>query len=394
MFHYQPSQKEVCLWLIDNEIPSAQMMAGLAGAYGAGDFDNVSLQKYLSGKKVSVNFSLSALSENISASSTPTDLETMFQLLYLKFEKPRFDKEAHDALISRYESVLAQMNNNPQKIMQDSISMILTDYHPRTRIFDSEYIREVDFTQIEKIYRERFGDADDFTFIIVGNVDEEVLKPLVELYLGSLASKPGSEEWVDWKINTPEGNRNKIINMEMTVPKATVLVHFSNDLEYSPFYQQAIRAINGILTLKYDETIREEEGGTYGVSATISLEQFPQSKGGANIFFECESARADELKDIVHKEIEKLCKEGPSETDLNKTINNILKVREESKNHNSYWLSALFSYYYRGIDFNDPANYEDIVNSLTPDDIRKVAAELFTNADKVDIIFKPAVNEE
>lgn len=383
------------LSLVENaEIPSAQMMAGLVAAYGAGDFDNVALQKFLSGKKVSVNFSLADLTENISASATPSDLETMFQLVYLKFEKPRFDEEAHNALISRYKALISQLNNNPQKIMQDSISVILTDYHPRTRIFDSKFIDEVNFKDIEKIYNERFADADDFTFIIVGNVDKESLKPLVEKYLGSLTSIEGSEEWIDWKINTPEGQNNKIIGLEMAVPKATVLVHFSRALEYNAFNRQALRAINGILTLRYDETIREEEGGTYGVSATISLEQFPEGKGSANILFECEPERAEELKAIIHKEIKKLCEEGPSETDLSKTKNNILKVREESKNHNSYWMSGLYSYYFSKIDYNDPANFEDIVKSLTPDDIRKAAVKLFNNAENIDIVFSPAETKE
>ncbi len=383
------------LSLVENaEIPSAQMMAGLVAAYGAGDFDNVALQKFLSGKKVSVNFSLADLTENISASATPSDLETMFQLVYLKFEKPRFDEEAHNALISRYKALISQLNNNPQKIMQDSISVILTDYHPRTRIFDSKFIDEVNFKDIEKIYNERFADADDFTFIIVGNIDKESLKPLVEKYLGSLTSIEGSEEWIDWKINTPEGQKNKIIGLEMAVPKATVLVHFSRALEYNAFNRQALRAINGILTLRYDETIREEEGGTYGVSATISLEQFPEGKGSANILFECEPERAEELKAIIHKEIKKLCEEGPSETDLSKTKNNILKVREESKNHNSYWMSGLYSYYFSKIDYNDPANFEDIVKSLTPDDIRKAAVKLFNNAENIDIVFSPAETKE
>jgi len=381
--------------LIENDdIPSAQMLASLAAAYGAGEFDNVNLQKYLSGKRVSVSFSLAGLTENISASSTPADLETMFQLLFLKFDKPRFDLEAHNALISRYKAVLAQMNNSPQKIMQDSLSMILSNYHERTRLFDTEYINEVVFNDIERIYKERFSDADDFIFIIVGNIDKETLKPLIEKYIGSLSSLDKSEEWVDWKIKAPEGITEKVINMDMTIPKATVVVHFSNDIEYNPFNHHAVKVINGILNLRYDETIREDEGGTYGVSSTVSVDQFPENKGSASIFFECDPARAEELKTIVHNEIDRLCNEGPTETDLDKTINNILKVREESRTHNSYWMSSLYSYYYRGIDFNDPSNYEDIVRNFSKDDIRKVANELFTNADQVDIIFKPAAKEE
>ncbi len=371
-------------------IPDAEMMPGLSATYGVGDFDNVSLQKMLSGKNASVSFSLGQLTESISGSASPEDIETMFQLLYLKFEQPRFDVQSHDALISRYEAYLAQMNNNPQKVMQDSLSLILSDYHPRTRIMNNDYIKDVEYSEVERIYRERFNDADDFTFIIVGNIDAETLKPLVEKYIGSLSSKEGAELWIDRNIDAPEGQIEKSISMSLAVPKSTVVVSINNDLEFSPYNRQAMRIIKGILDLRYNETIREEEGGTYGVSTNISVSQFPKEKANAAIIFDCEPERSKSLKDIVYREIEKLYTEGPSEVDLGKTVNNLLKTREESKTHNSYWMSTLYSFYFSGIDYNNPANYEDIIKKFTTEDIRKVALAFFKDADIVDLTFEPA----
>jgi len=270
------------------------------------------------------------------------------------------------------------------------VSLILTGYHLRSRVMDNAFLEDVEFSNIEKLYRERIRDTDDFTFFIVGNIEEEVVKPLVEKYIGSLTSFEGSEKWVDHHVDQPEGIITKEIPMELAVPKSTVLINYSVGMDFTPYNRQAARVINGILDIVYNETIREEEGGTYGVSTSISLQQFPSAKANATIMFDCEPERAADLKAIVYREINKIINEGPTQENLDKAVNNVLKTREESKMHNSYWLTALYTYYFSGIDFNNPENYEEILNKLTREDISRFAASLFGNADVADIIFKPA----
>lgn len=373
----------------DSLVPEALLLPVIALTYGAGEFDNISLQKMLSGKKASLNISLGEVTENISGSSTPKDFETLMQLLYLRFENPRFDREAHDAITSRYKALLETMNNNPQKIMQDSLTLIISDYHPRVRILDEEFINDIEFEKIKELYLERFRDADDYTFFIVGNVEEETARMMTEKYIGSLSSHPGSEKWIDRGVRQPEGKIEKIIEMPLTVPKSTVVIRYSEDMPFKPYNRQAARVINGILDIIYTEKIREEEGGTYGVSSAISLQQFPVQKANAIISFDCDPGRAGELKSIVYSEIEKLMEKGPEKEDLDKAVKNILKNREESKQHNSYWMSTLYTYYLSGINYHDPANYEDILNRFTVEDIREAAAALFRDADVVDIVFTP-----
>lgn len=373
----------------DSFIPEASLLSTIALTYGAGEYDNISLQKMLSGKKASLSVSLSEVTENISGTATPKDFETLMQLLYLRFEEPRFDREAHDAITARFKALLETMNNNPQKIMQDSLTLIMTGYHPRARILDENYIDDIEFEKIKELYLERFRDADDYTFFIVGNVSADTARVMAEKYIGSLSSHPGSEEWIDRGIRQPEGKIEKVIEMPLTVPKATIVINYSSDMEFKPYNRQAARVINGILDIIYNEKIREEEGGTYGVSSSISLQQFPVQKASSLISFDCDPERASDLKSIVYNEINRLMEEGPSQEHLDKAVNNILKNREESKQHNSYWMSVLYTYYMSGINYNDPANYEDLLKGFTAEDIRKAAVAFFKDADVVDIVFMP-----
>ena len=372
----------------DHLVPEIDMLATLASTYGAGDYDIITLQKMLTGKKASLNISIGELTENLSGSSTPGDFETMLQLLYLKFERPRFDSEAHNALMERYLAFMTSLNNNPQKVIQDSLTLILSDYHPRARVMNTEYLKDIEFEEIVRLYKSRIRDADDFVFFIVGNIDEADARPLIEKYIGSLSSFDGSERWIDRNVEGPEGITRKVIELPLTVPKATVVIGFDNHFPYTAYNRQALRVINGILDIAYNETIREEEGGTYGVSISISPQQYPKEEANAMIIFECDPERADNLKKIVYEQIDKLKSAGPTLEHLEKAVSNVLKNREESKSHNSYWLSALYTYYYNGIDYNDPANYEDILNGFTIEDIRKAANELFGDADLVELIFK------
>ena len=164
---------------------------------------------------------------------------------------------------------------------------------------------------------------------------------------------------------------------------------YSAGLKYTPWNNMALSIISGILKLRYTESIREKEGGTYGVSVKMDLSHYPKPEASANITFDCDPEKADHLKSLVYGEIDKIIAEGPTQVDLDKTIENIRKSREQSKQHNNYWSSALYNYYFHGVDNNDPANFENILNKITTADIQKVAKQFFGTADVVDVVFFP-----
>jgi zinc protease len=178
--------------------------------------------------------------------------------------------------------------------------------------------------------------------------------------------------------------------MTLTVPKSTVFLSFAKDFKYTPYNYLGLQVLSGILDITYTEKIRENEGGTYGVSVSFSAQKRPSEKGEGYIMFDCDPARANDLKAIVYKELDNMVSIGPTKENLDKAVLNILKNREESKKHNSYWSSTLSRYYSYGINSNDPKNYEDILKSYSVDDIKKIAGKMLKKADVVDLIFKPA----
>ncbi len=375
--------------LDNNLVVPANLLPAIVPMYGAGDYDNVTLQKMLSGKKASVSVFLTETTQGISGSSTPKDFETMMQLLYLRLANPRFDKEAHNAIITRFTAQMANLEKDPDKMKSDSISLITTGYNPRTPILSKDNVSKITIDDMKKIYTDRFGNSDEFYFFIVGNIGQDTVIPMVEKYIGSLPSTGRKETWIDRKIRQPEGKITREISFPLTIPKATVFIAFEKKMKYNPYNYLGLSVIKGILDLVYVETVREEEGGTYGVSVSLSGQKRPSEIGEGYITFDCDPKRATELKAIIYRELDKIVTKGPSQENLDKAVSNMLKTHEESKLHNSYWMGTLNKYFNLGINSDDPKNFENILKAFTVKDIKKLSGNMFKNANVVDLVFKP-----
>lgn len=376
--------------LDDDQVLAGNLVSAVSSMYGVGDYDNISLQKMLAGKNVSGNFSLDETLERITGSSSVKDLETMMQLLYLKFTRPRFDENSHNSYIARLVAQIEGMEKDPNKIMSDSLSFITNNYSPRTLYLTKESVEAVTVEDVKEVYNDRFKGAEEFTFVIVGNVTEEEVKPMVEKYIGSLPVSKREETFIDRKVGQPKGRVEKEIELALAIPKSTNYISFEKPMKYSPESYLGVAVLNGLLDIIYTEKVREEEGGTYGVSVSLSSRIRPSELVQGAISFDCDPEQANHLKEIIYDELNNLMKSGPSQTNLDKAVLNILKTREESKNHNSYWMRTLVNYYNLGIDFNDPRTYEDVLKSFTVKEIKKIAKQVFNKANVVDVTFMPA----
>ncbi len=373
----------------DSLVPSLTLFPQIISMYGAGEFDNVALTKMLAGKKASVSLGLQETMQTVSGSSTPKDFETMMQLLYLRIARPNYNKEAYDAIIGRYTAVVTMMQKDPNKMMSDSLSMNMTGYHPRTFLMTPESMKLIKYENINHIYETAFDDASAFTFFITGNIEEAVARDLAQVYIGSLPSKYSKETYRNLGINQPEGTVRKEIPVPLAVPKATVVISYSAKTKYEPSNNLAMDVLKGILDLVYTEKVREEQGGTYGVSISATSQKRPEEKASLLVAFECDPERAAELRQIIYSELEGIAKNGPRQVDLDKAVTNMIKTREETSQHNSYWTNIIRSYYLTGIDNNDDRNYSDILNKLTVKEMKKKVKKFLAKADLLELVFVP-----
>ena len=256
----------------------------------------------------------------------------------------------------------------------------------KSNIQDKELI-----LRVLSMYQDRFKDASDFTFIFVGNVDVEKMKPVIAEYLGALPAINRQETFKDNKIEVRQGVYKNEFTKKQETPKASVFVFYSGDCKYDLRNNLLLGMTSQILDLVYTEKVREDEGGTYGVYVGGRLQKYPKEKIFLQIIFDTAPDKKEKLMKIIFDEITDIAKTGPSETNLNKVKEYMLKKHTEDLKENSYWLGSIDEYLYTGV--NRVNDYEKIVNSITVNDIRKFADDLFKQKNEVEVTMVSAENK-
>jgi zinc protease len=355
---------------------------------GVGKFNANDLRKFMAGKVAAATPFISELEEGLNGSSSRKDLETMFQLIYLRFTAPRADRDAFSAQIAQLKSILGNQSAVPEFAFSSAITAARYQNHPRRRVPTPELVDEWNLDKSLAFYKDRFADASDFTFVFVGSFDLQTIKPLVEKYLGSLPSIHRKESWKDVGARPPSDVVVKRVEKGVE-PKSLSFIAFSGPFEYNQTNRVAVRAMGEILQRRLLETIREDLGGTYSINVNPSYEKYPNQTYSVTITFGSAPDRTENLIKRVFEEIEKLKNEGPSDQQLNDEKEALLRDFQTQSKLNNYLLSQISARYEYG---EDPAGI-----LLVPDYYQKIdknmiqqAAKTYLNANRyVEVMLFP-----
>lgn len=367
----------------NEEVINFNMLNAVAGLGGLGNFSNVNLEKVLAGKKASVSTSVSGNSEGLSGNCSPKDLETLMQLIYLSFTAPRTDDDAFTSFKNRMKASLANQEANPISALQDTLQQAMYMGHPRAIRMKANLVDQIDYAKIMAMYNDRFKDASDFTFLFVGNIQAEEITPLLETYLASLPAIQRKENFRDNHMDIRKGEYKNVFQRQMETPKATVLVINSGTCAYTLKNQVLMSMLSQILNIVYTETIREKEGGTYGVSAFGSIGKYPKEEAVLQIYFDTDPAKRDKMVMLALQELDQFVANGPSTENLNKVKEFMLKKHKENVKENGYWLNMLSEYFWENVDMN--TDYEATVSSITPQDLQQFAKALLEQKNRIEV---------
>ena len=369
---------------------SNEFVGNLVQMSGLGEFSSTDLPKVLAGKVANSSFSIGETTESVSGSSSTKDVETMLQLVNLRFTHPRFDASSYTVLMQQIESYLIRKAADLNSKMSDSLSTTLYGNHnPMKRIMTKDYISEASFDKMEKIYKDRFANAADFEFFIVGDVTQDSLAPLLERYIASIPTNDHKENWKNTKAQWVQKNIVKDVFIEMEDPKASVRIEIKNKMSHSLKKASLMSVLGDILQLRFTESLREKEGGTYGARSFGVLFKEPMEKAHIAVRFDCNPDKVEDLVKIVNEEIQGIADGKILQIDLDKTLTNYLKKREEAKNYNGYEMSLLKNYFLEGYNMNKKENFETIINSITAKDIQEITTQVLDGAHSFEVIFKP-----
>lgn len=362
----------------DEDYIAAITATSVLSESGLGNFNQIELGKKLAGKVARVSSGIGARTESVMGSASPQDLETMFQLIYLEFMAPRADSSAFVAFQDRIRGMLQNRNLSPQAAFGDTISVTMSQNDFRSRPWSVEMLDEMDLQKSLAIYKDRFADASDFTFVFVGNFEPEKIKPLVETYLGSLPALVRNETWRNVAPEPPTGVVEKTV-VRGKEPKSQTQIRFTGPFEWGDrLHRYRFDAMVDVLQIKLREVLREDEGGTYGVGVRGSRWEFPEPRYSISISFGCDPERLEELTQLVFAHIDSLKQQPVDVSYVEKVTEMDLRRRQTNYKENSYWRGALRSAYEKNTDPLDILTYDDeVIRKVTAKDIQVAAKQYF-----------------
>ena len=378
--------------LSDGEFYMGEMMPAVNSMSGVGKFSATELKKQLSGKSASVQPAVENYSSAMKGVCSPKDIETMLQLLYLNFTQPRFDRADYDNLIKMVRSQLENARTNPDFLMQEKVIDVTYGDNPRRQMISNEIVDKFDFEQLPAIYAKLYPGANGFVFTFVGNIDPETLKPLVEKYIGSIPAAKKPLNYIDDKVAPVKGEVTEEFTAPMQQPKVSVLYYYSGKMPYTFKDRMALSFLAQALNSRYLISIREEKGGTYGVRVKGSTEYIPHQTYDMTISFDTNEEMADELCEIVLKEIQEIAENGPKTEDIEKNREFMLKNWKNSLELNQGWMNYIQAKYGSGLNY--VGEYEQAVRDLTNDDVQALAKKILADGNLVKVVMRPAKAEE
>ena len=336
---------------------------------GVGQFDSDTLTKVLAGKQVRVSTQIGETGETAFGTASPKDLDTMFQLLYLRFTQPRFDAEQIAVWQKNFAQQLTNIGNNPEFQFSKKSTAALYKNNPRMMFPEPSELDKIDAKKAFEFYKSRFGDATDFTFVLVGTFDLDKIRPLVETYIASLPAKGRKEVEKDVGIRRVPG----VVKKEWKIgqaPKASVQLDFHGPETWTRDKERDMYVLGQLLTMRLLDSVREEKSGVYGINASGSVARSPYQQRSFVVRFGCDPKRVDELIKAVYDEIAAVEKD-PGDDYLTKVRETLTRTRETDLRTNKFWASWLTKAYHYG---DDPAIALDLDGFLARITAKNVSA--------------------
>ena len=355
----------------DKDVLNGKLVETVMNATGWGNFTATELQKKLAGKQVGFSVGLGKYTESLSGSSTPKDLRTLFELVYLYFQKPANDPDAFHNVMATLRTQLENADKNPQKAFGDSVRSTIYDPNPRIEPLKISDLDKVSYDEIKRLYSERFASAGDFDFYFIGALNEDSLRTFCEQYIAPLPGVKKRETYTDLGIRPRKGMLMNRFERELESPQAMLIQLWNGEQPYTLKDAVAADAFGQVLTKRYLKSIREDHGMAYSVGADASLDYGVRNTYSMQVFAPFTPEKCDSVLLLMKEGLHELAKNGVRPDELEEVKRFEIKQYEEQQRNNNYWQALMVQKNMWNKD--DRTGYLEAIKSLTSADVQRFA---------------------
>jgi zinc protease len=373
----------------DKDMFNARYADTIVAAMGLKDFSPLDMRKVLAGKAASVSAGLGNNTDVVAGTAGATDVETMLQMVWLKFAGVRRDEDLYKSFIGKQMELARNRLSQPGALFGDTVLATLYNNNPRApRALRPEDIAKIDLDRAIAIYRQRFSSAKDLTFIFVGSFDVAAIKPLVATYLGSLATPDIPTAYRDLGIRPVTGVVKRVVNSG-SEDRSTVSLTFTGPTDVTELEELRLSALTEVMNIRIIDVLREKLGLIYGGGMEGSMTRIPYSHYTIGVTLPTGPDNVDKVLSATFAEIERMRTEGPSQADLDKVKTNWLQTYRKSLQDNTYWLAALQTSLTEGTDPGTILTFDKEVQNLTVDDVKRAAQRYLNTENYVQVVLNP-----
>ncbi len=373
----------------EKDYSNLKVMRYMGSLSGLGNFSNNELGKVLAGKQCSVNFDLNVTRTNVMGQTTPKDIETFLQLVYLNFTSVAKDSLSFESLMGQLKLILPNQGLDPAYAFEDSLSTVIYSGNPRYKILGESDINKISYDRCLEIIKERTANAANYTFVFVGNYDEATLLPLIEQYIASLPAKKADNVALKDVSTFFKGNKKLDFNRKMESPKPLVANMYYAPAENTCKNDVLMRYTSEVLTMELMKQIREDASATYGCYATCGI----NLTGSTPLVTLNISAPISEPSkiDLAAGLMKKIINDAAEKVDpdkVTKVKENMLKEAEISFKNNNFWVSAIVDWKLYGKD--NYTNYKKLIENVKPEDISSyIKNVILKSGNHAEVIMRP-----
>ncbi len=371
------------------DYPEASVATALVGVGGVGGLNPVDLSKLLAGKIASASATVGTYTHGINGQASPRDLETALQLNYLTFTAPNITRESFELLKRRLVSALENQAQNPGFVFNERLELLNTSNHYSAKSLTPADVQQLDMEAIARFYRERFSNAADFTYFIVGAFSIDEITPMLERWVATLPSTAKkTSAFRDMGVRFPAASATEEVRKGRE-PRGQTVMSFFADAKLDEYEMHRARAAASLLGIRLRDILREELGGTYGVSVSYDNSLPLTGYGAMVVQFGSDPANIEKLSGEVLKEVDRLKMQGPSAEDVKRVQELERRDLETAMKQNSFWMGSLQTVHMLGWDPGSITRRQERIDKLTPELLHETFKKYFPLERHTVVTLKP-----
>ncbi|GGH64540.1 peptidase M16 [Filimonas zeae] len=372
----------------DSDFQSATEAANIIHSFGVGNLDQNGIQSFMAGKQISVSPFITERAQGIRGASTKEDLESALLLMHATFTSPRMDTTVFNGMMAKAKASMMNRWMDPGQNFQDSVLAVLGKNNIRRTGPSLKKLKQIRPERSLSIYRERFADASNFTFLIAGSINVDSIRPLVAKYIASLPSLYRFEQARDLGLSMPSGVIRKTYYRGLE-NKVAVRIIYSGACDFTIKNALHISALKECLQIRLLERLREQEGGVYAPAVSANVSKLPSGRYSISIGFGCSTENVERLIAATREEVSRMVQYGPSRENLQKYQAEELMLNETQLTSNAFWMGYLERQVQNGEAFGEIYSYPEIIKRITQKDIQETAVKCMNGSNYMQFVLMP-----